>query len=102
MPSTLPSRETRAMAVSELQNVNLADGIRLPCRSYAVAKIGCLWPTPSVIVSGVTWTSLAVWAGEVRPGRPRATTPPGRKADGTLRTPEPVAVRWQSERCHRQ
>ena len=32
-PWTVPSRDTRAMAVSELQKVNLAEAMRLPCRS---------------------------------------------------------------------
>ena len=32
-PCTVPSCETRTMAVSELQNRNLAEAIRLPCRS---------------------------------------------------------------------
>jgi hypothetical protein len=60
IPKTVPSFLTRAIIVSELQKVNLADAIRFPRPSNAAAKRACFRPIPSVIVSGVTWISDTV------------------------------------------
>ena len=90
MPRTVPSFRTRAMRVSELLKVNLAEAMRFPRASKAAANRACFWPTPRVIVSGVTCISDTLWPWAA-PGTdaPRAS-PARRQAAIHVGRPEPL------------